>query len=81
MNEIQAQIMEMLETHFGLRRSQIEPDTLIFSANLLDSLSSLQLVMQLESIFGISISPLDVSIDDIDSVDRIVGLVERSQFA
>ena len=71
------EIKKILEKDFGLDLLGINDDTKLFSSGLLDSLSSLNLLMSLESNFGIKISPLDISYEDIDSIDCIVRTVAR----
>ena len=52
-------------------------DTLLFSSGLLDSLSAVSLLFSLNDDLGISLSPLDVALDDFDSIDLIVATVEK----
>lgn len=57
-----AEITKILTSEFGLDESAIDDDTPLFSSGLLDSLSSVKLLMELEGQFGLSISPLRMSI-------------------
>lgn len=70
-------IRSILDKEFGLDTAALAGDAPIFSAGLLDSLSSLRLLMSLESTFGVPISPLDVSLDDVDTLDKITETVTR----
>ncbi len=74
---VEENIRSILSAEFGLDAENIVADAPIFSAGLLDSLNSLRLLMQLEGHFGLSISPLDVSLDDVDSIAKIVETIER----
>ncbi len=69
-------IVTILADNFGLDAS-IDHDTPLFSSGLLDSLSSVRLLLLLEQSFEIKVSPLDVEIDDINSVKQIAATVER----
>ena len=69
-------IVTILADNFGLDAG-IDHDTPLFSSGLLDSLSSVRLLLLLEQSFEIKVSPLDVEIDDINSVKQIVATVER----
>ncbi|MEX0275906.1 MAG: phosphopantetheine-binding protein [Ruegeria sp.] len=74
---VEESVRSILSSEFGLDSSSLETDAAIFSAGLLDSLNSLRLLMMLESQFGLSISPLDVSLDDVDSISKITETVNR----
>ena len=71
------QIRAVLGGEFGLDVDNLANEAPIFSSELLDSLSSLRLLMSLEKQFGLSISPLDVSLEEVDSIGKIVETVER----
>lgn len=74
------QLIDKIRSHladeFGLE-PDLAPSQAIFSSNLLDSLNSVQILMYLESELAIKISPLDVSLEDFDSLDKIASTVER----
>lgn len=70
-------VRRILKDEFGLDTAGLSADDLLFSSGRLDSLNSLRLLMALESEFGISISPLDVALEDVDSVDRIASTITR----
>ena len=66
----------MLIEEFGLEED-LTTGTPLFSSNLLDSLNSLEVIALVEANMGIRISPLDVSLDDFDTVDRITATINR----
>ncbi len=74
--EIKETVRQMLIEEFGLDED-LAPDTLLFSSNLLDSLNSIEVISLVEAKMGVRISPLDVSLDDFDSVDRITATINR----
>ncbi len=76
---VRAEITDILTSEFGIDVGDLAGDTPLFSSGLLDSLSSVRLLMALEGRFGLSISPLDVSIDDVDNIDQIEHTVSRLQ--
>jgi len=55
----------------------LERDEAIFSSGLLDSFSVTQLICFLEDRFAIKISISDVTIQDFDTIDRILDLIGR----
>lgn len=57
--------------------ADIADDAPLFSSGLLDSLSAVSLLFSLNDDLGITLSPLDVAIDDFDSIDLIAATVEK----
>lgn len=72
-----AEIRALLNREFGLDVDALDAEAAIFSSGLLDSLSSMKLLVALEAAFGIKISPLDISIEDVDSIAQIDATVTR----
>lgn len=52
-------------------------DEAIFSSGLLDSFSVTQLICFLEDRFGVKISIADVTIEDFDTIGRMLVLLDR----
>lgn len=52
-------------------------DEAIFSSGLLDSFSVTQLICFLEDHFGVKIAISDVTLEDFDTIDRILTLLWR----
>lgn len=63
-----------------LRETQELPDvgkdSLLFSNGNLDSVSQLDLIMFIEKQAGFQVSPMDLTLDNFDSVSRILAYVE-----
>jgi acyl carrier protein len=74
---MEEKIRRILSREFGLMADSLELDQPIFSSGLLDSLSSLRLVMSLEKFFGVHVSPLDISLDDVNTINCITATVIR----
>ncbi len=70
-------VRRILSSEFGLMADSLDVDQPIFSSGLLDSLSSLRLVMSLEQNFGVRVSPLDISLDDVNTINFITATVIR----
>ncbi len=51
----------------------------LMKAGLLDSLLTMMLTVEIESSFGVKISPLDVVPENFKTVDTICALIERLQ--
>ena len=51
----------------------------LIKAGLLDSLLTMMLTVEIESRFGVKVSPLDVVPENFKTVDTICALIERLQ--
>ena len=60
----------------GLEPEDFEDDTLLFSSGLIDSFSMVGLIMFIEDTAGLRVHPADVTLDNFDSIDRILAFVE-----
>ena len=60
----------------GLELEDFEDDTLLFSSGLIDSFSMVTLIMFIEDTGGLRVHPADVTLDNFDSIDRILAFVE-----
>ena len=69
-------IRSLVIENLGLE-PDIADDTLLFSSGMLDSLSAVSLLFSLNDDLGITLSPLDVALDDFDSIELIVATVEK----
>jgi acyl carrier protein len=61
----------------GVDLSAVSEDTELFSTGLLDSLSVMDLVMLVEEQSGCAIPPKAVTLENFDTINRVVGFVER----
>jgi acyl carrier protein len=60
----------------GLEPEDFEDDTLLFSSGLIGSFSMVDLIMFIEDTAGVRVHPVDVTLDNFDSIDRILAFVE-----
>lgn len=71
---------ESLKTYLGdrmgLDKATLEENTPLFSSNLLDSFSMVDLIMFIEKEGGVRLDPTDVSLDNLDSIGRILKFVD-----
>jgi acyl carrier protein len=65
-----------LRDRMGLDVDSVSDDTPLFSSSLLDSFSMVDLIMFIENEGGFRMSPTDVNLDNLDSIDRILKFVE-----
>ena len=71
-------ISKFLKDQIGLDTSSVTSDTALFTSNLLDSFSLVDLILFVESGTGTKIDPDDVRIENFDSISRIINFVKSS---
>lgn len=72
-------ILQYLEEELGVETEEIENDTLLFSTGEIDSFALVTLMMFLENKGKFRINPADVTLDNLDSIDRIISYCQRHQ--
>ena len=70
---------QFLTDELGVEGDNIEPETLLFSNGVIDSFSFVVLMTFIENAGEISIAPEDVTLNNFDSVERILGYIERTK--
>ena len=60
----------------GLEPEDFEDDTLLFSSGLIDSFSMVDLIIFIEDTGSLRVHPADVTLDNFDSIERILAFVE-----
>lgn len=69
-------LMTYLGDRMGLDTSSLTASTPLFSSSLLDSFSMVDLIMFIEKESGLRLHPTDVSLDNLDSIDRILRFID-----
>jgi acyl carrier protein len=59
----------------GLQLEDFEDATLLFSSGLIDSFSMVDLIMFIENTAGLRVHPADVTLDNLDSIERILAFI------
>ena len=70
-------VVNYLRDECKLDTSGLQDDTQLFSTNLLDSFTMVDLIIFLEKAGGIRIGATEVSMDNLDSVGSILAFCER----
>ena len=73
MNNLRQTLRTALVTQFRVDRARLDDDTGLFSSGLIDSLSVMDLVCFVEGEIGCPIPPAAITLDNFDSINRIVG--------
>lgn len=70
-------LVKYLESQFGLNAGEIDDGTQLFSSGLLDSFSVADLLMFLEEQDSFTIEPTEITLDNLDSIEKIIAFVKR----
>jgi acyl carrier protein len=76
-DEIAIGVSNFLVEECGLERASLEPDTPLFSSGRLDSLDIVRLAVFIETRFGIALPPLEVGLENFDTIARVAALVMK----
>lgn len=74
---IQEQIFQFL--HEKNPRTELTYDTELFKSGAVNSLFALEIVIFVETTFGIRLKRKDVKLENFETINRIAALVERVQ--
>lgn len=66
-----------LVDELGLDAGDLEPTAPLFSSGVIDSFALVSMIVFIESHCGIKVEPMEVSLDNMDSIERILAFVER----
>ena len=76
MDDLKKSLRRALATRFGVR-TPVDDDTGLFSRGLIDSLNVVELVSFVEEELGRPIPPGDITLDNFDSINRIVRYADK----
>ena len=78
MNGIRQRVRELLIADYlkGEDPDELQDDTPLITGGILDSISTLRFVTQLENEFDIALDARDAEYENLDTVDAVVALVE-----
>ena len=71
-------IMEFLEEELDVEVDELNGDTELFSSGLIDSFSMVSLMAFLEDSEGIQMSSMDVNLNNLDTVNRMLAYLQKA---
>lgn len=72
------ELLQYISENFtGNSTNSVDAETSLFQGQVLDSLNLVELITFVETRFGIKVAPSEVSIDNLDTVNRIAGFIDR----
>ena len=75
-NTLHADIVSLFEAGLGLSVPSAETD--LFETGVLDSMSFVELLLQLETAFGLTLNLSDIEFENFSSIDRIADFISNS---
>ena len=70
-------IKSFMESELGVDTSAIQPETPLFSSGIIDSFSLVSLITFLEKKCGFNVDPMDVTLENLDTIQRVLEFVAR----
>jgi len=70
-------LVYFLETNLGVKKHDVRPDTVLFSSGFIDSFNMINLIMFLEEQCQSRIKPSEITLDNLDSIERILDFLRR----
>ncbi len=68
-------LIDYIMQRFSAKKEDLDNGQLLFSSGLLDSFNMLDVISFIEAQAGITVGPMEVNLDNLDSVDRIIDYV------
>jgi acyl carrier protein len=69
------ELLQFMENKLGVDTSQVDADTPLFSSGIIDSTGMVELIVFVESAAEVKFSPDDITLDNLDSIGRILNFV------
>jgi acyl carrier protein len=70
-------LRDFLRNKLRVDDSQVRKDSALFSTGLIDSFALVTLLAYIEKAAGVRIAPTDVTLDNFDSIERILEFTAR----
>ena len=70
-------LLQFIQDELGVDTSAVKADTPLFSQGVIDSFALVSLMTYVESGCGFRIRPDEVTLDNFDSIERILAFVQR----
>lgn len=74
--EVEAKLLDMLEEVCDSDEVRTHRDEDLFELGLLDSMAAVELLVNIEDTFGVSIAPTEVEREEMNTVNLIIHQVE-----
>lgn len=72
-------LLEYMRKDLGIDTSDVEESTPLFTSGIIDSFALVALVTFIERCCGFVVQPTDVTLENMDSVQRILAFADRAR--
>ncbi len=72
-------LIQFMQDELGLDTADIGDETPLFSSGVIDSFSLVSLMTFIEQQEKFRMNPMDINLDNMDSIARILGYIERAK--
>jgi len=73
------ELLGFLRDELGVDTSDVDEHTPLFSSGVVDSFSLVSVLTFIETQTGVRVGAMDVTLDNFDSVKRILAFIERAE--
>lgn len=77
--EMKEKIRRFIKNRFMQAGESIDDHSSLFGGNVIDSFGMIELMAFIEEHFKITISPIEVTIENFDSINKIIELIKKKQ--
>ncbi|NQY97042.1 MAG: acyl carrier protein [Henriciella sp.] len=70
-------LLDYFSNELFIDTSDVANDTLLFSSGLIDSFNMINLIMFIEETCQTKVKPPEITLDNLDSIDRILSFLEK----
>jgi len=79
MSITQQEILDFMQTELGIETATLDPSVPVFSSGVIDSFSLVSLITFIERKCGITVDPIDVTLENLDSVALMLDFIARKR--
>jgi len=72
-------LLSFISERIGVPTSKLDGNSPLFSGGLMDSMAVLEVTAFVERELGVRFSTADINLDNLDSINRILGFVQKKQ--
>lgn len=75
----QQEILDFMQAELGIETATLDPSASVFSSGVIDSFSLVSLITFIEKSCDITVDPIDVTLENLDSVEFMLDFIARKQ--
>jgi acyl carrier protein len=72
-------LLSFISDRIGVSKTKLDANAPLFSAGLMDSMAVLEVTAFVEREVGVRFTTADINLDNLDTINRILGFVQKKQ--